>query len=61
VKVSSISLSKVSPVSPGANETSNFCAIIESEVRRLSCAKFLPGQPYAPAKVLVSEKMNEGV
>jgi hypothetical protein len=48
VNVSSISLSNISPVSPGAKETSKFCAIIESDVRKLISARFFPGQPYAP-------------
>jgi hypothetical protein len=51
VNVSSISLSNASPVSPGANETSKFCAIIESDVRKLISARFLPGQPYAPVQL----------
>jgi hypothetical protein len=36
VKVSKSSSSKFFPSSPGAKLTSKFCAIIESEVRRLS-------------------------
>jgi hypothetical protein len=35
VNVSNISFSNASPVSPGANSTSKFCAIIESDIRKL--------------------------
>ena len=44
VKVSSISLSNASPVSPGANVMSKFCTMVDNATRRLSCARFLPGQ-----------------
>jgi hypothetical protein len=53
VKVSSISWSKCSPFSPGANATSKFWAIIAIDVRRLNSARFLPGQLYAPKQILV--------
>jgi hypothetical protein len=54
VNVSSISWSKCSPLSPGAKVTSKFWAIIASDIRRLNSARFLPGQLYAPEKILVS-------
>lgn len=48
--VSSGSLSNASQVSPGANETSRSRRIREIAMRRLSLARFLPGQMLGPLK-----------
>lgn len=46
--VSRASFSKAVPVSPAANEMSNFCTSVESAIRKLMYARFLPGHEYAP-------------
>lgn len=51
VNVSNASCSNASPVSPGANPTSKYRTIMESEIRRLSMARLLPGQPYGPRRL----------
>lgn len=46
--VSRSSFSKAAPFSPVANEMSKFCTSVESAIRRLMYARFLPGHEYAP-------------
>lgn len=60
-KQSSALFSKEYPFSPGENEMSKFWTRIDSAMRKLMYAKFLPGQEYAPEKRSQQLAENRGI
>lgn len=58
MKVSWVSFSKISPVSPAANLMLYVRARMEMEIRRLIKARFFPGQAKGPVKKITISILN---